>query len=83
MDTDCINQSGDSLLHCAVKDGNLEIVQLLLGRPDIDQNKANKDGDTPLHSAVCGEQLDIVQLLLDRADIDPNRENKVRMSLFA
>lgn len=34
--------NGDTPLHTAVKDQNLEMVQLLLKRGDIDPNKVNK-----------------------------------------
>ncbi len=55
--------NGDTPLHIAVEDDNLEMVKLLLGagaRLDL----ANEDGLTPLHAAVSCDEIEIIETLL-------------------
>jgi ankyrin repeat protein len=61
---------GNTMLFRASKEGNLEIVRLLVeGGADMD--KADYDGRTPLYVACKYGHIKIVQLLLDAgADID-------------
>ncbi|CAG2240015.1 unnamed protein product [Mytilus edulis] len=69
------NQCGHAALNSAVSGGNLDRVQLLLQRTDIDANKANVNGKTVLHIAVGNRDLQVVQLLLETTKIDPNRKD--------
>ena len=64
---------------------DLEIVKLLLDRPDVDINKAEPDlGDTALLRAFClgadSITADIVREILDYPDVDVNAVNSIGMS---
>jgi hypothetical protein len=53
---------------------NVELVSLLLSRPDIDVNKKNSDGESPL-TVACRfhrENKKLINMLLARPDIDVN-----------
>jgi ankyrin repeat protein len=55
---------GQSLLHLAIKNGDMDIFTYLLQQaPNIDAR--NKLKQTPLHLAVINEQFDMVFLLLE------------------
>ena len=62
--------SGDTPLHLAAGNGQLDIVQFIIARVD-DPNPAGQDGATPLHVAAFNGHLDIVQFIIERAE-DPN-----------
>ena len=61
--------TGDTLIHCAVKFGNVEMLQRLLevaapaDRPAL-INSTNYNGSTPLHNAISRCKLDLVTTLL-------------------
>ncbi len=60
---------GESLLHVAVKKGNLSMVKLLLEK-DADINIQDESGNTPLHYAAANRKKDVLKHLLDnKADI--------------
>ena len=67
------NHAGKTPLCTAVSSNDLDMVTLLLGRDDINVNKAGDDHDTPLCIAVswwCDSN--IAKLLLENPDIDVN-----------
>jgi len=55
----------------SVHTGHLNMVQLLLSRPDIDVNARERDGATALHIAASLGERDMVELLL-KAGADPD-----------
>ncbi len=55
---------------------NIEIVQLLLGRDDIQVNNSTRDLECPLIYAISSKIIDIVRLLLGKHGIDPNIYSK-------
>ncbi len=59
-----INSKGDTPLHIAVCERNLEMVQLLLEKGAVVEVK-NKFDISPMDSANKSEQMEIVKLLLD------------------
>lgn len=65
------NAAGDTPLHIAIMQGDIESVTRLLAHKDIRVDEKNGDGYTGLHLAVCNLQHDILQALLD-AGVDPN-----------
>ncbi|XP_044747420.1 uncharacterized protein LOC123308712 [Coccinella septempunctata] len=69
---------GSTPLHCAVRNGHLEIIELLLER-GADVNDKTEMAFTPLHSAVEGLKIGhekVVKLLLEKgADIYAKTEN--------
>ncbi|XP_071177448.1 uncharacterized protein [Mytilus edulis] len=82
IDTNEVDEKGNSLLHSAAQGGDIAIVKLLLERTDIDPNKVNKFGYTTLHFAVKGGHLNIIQLLLNIQDINTNKVNEKGNSLL-
>ena len=58
--------TGETPLHLAARDGDLDIVKILLAQdPDVDaQDKAQ--GNTPLHNAVASGSIEVVEALLQR-----------------
>lgn len=77
-------------LHIACKQGNLQIVQLLLKQPNIDLNANdvlkfiyfNAEMQNPLHYACQNGNIDIVKLLLNQKGIDKNHKNAVLFFSF-
>mmetsp|Transcript_17057 Transcript_17057/g.19058 ORF Transcript_17057/g.19058 Transcript_17057/m.19058 type:complete len:160 (+) Transcript_17057:212-691(+) len=71
--------SNNTLLHVAVKSGNIETVELIL-RIGIAANVVNKGNETPLHHAVSlkneEEALGIVEILLLKG-ANPNLKDKL------
>ncbi|KAI9009510.1 ankyrin repeat-containing domain protein, partial [Gaertneriomyces semiglobifer] len=60
------NSSGNTALHMAAANGELEILKYILPHLTMgDVNSTNSDGSTPLHWAALNGKLDCVQLLLD------------------
>lgn len=43
---------GDHLFHIAAKQGNYEIIDMLLDQPNFECDPVNREGDTPLHSTI-------------------------------
>ncbi|XP_019619312.1 PREDICTED: transient receptor potential cation channel subfamily A member 1-like isoform X3 [Branchiostoma belcheri] len=63
--------AGDTLLHLAVRTGDVELVQILLDVGQMDVNVPGQDHRTALHIAVNSNDIDMVSVLLDHnADID-------------
>ncbi|XP_078598951.1 transient receptor potential cation channel subfamily A member 1-like [Branchiostoma floridae x Branchiostoma japonicum] len=67
----CRTVAGDTLLHLAVRTGDVDIVQILLDVGHMDVNVPGQDHRTALHVAVNSNDIDMVGVLLDNnADID-------------
>ncbi len=69
-----VNANGTTLLSSAAKRGHLEVVRLMLARPESSTliNQANKREETPLRRAVEAGRAGVVEVLLQQAAIDPN-----------
>lgn len=63
----CNSTKGDTALHIAVEQANLEHVKLLI-EYGADVNKTNYIGNTPMMQ-LCHENLDILKILLDQGTI--------------
>mmetsp|Transcript_22737 Transcript_22737/g.25313 ORF Transcript_22737/g.25313 Transcript_22737/m.25313 type:complete len:432 (-) Transcript_22737:52-1347(-) len=61
---DVQTQHGDTLLHVAVSNNNLKLVERLCTR--IDVNLSNKSGETPLHIAASKGNTDIIRYLIEQ-----------------
>jgi len=73
-----VNARDNSLrtaLHFASQGGYFEVVNLLLGDPNIGIDKQDIFGDTPLHNALLGNHLDVAQRLIN-ANADVNIKNQ-------
>ncbi|WP_055325567.1 ankyrin repeat domain-containing protein [Ralstonia solanacearum] len=73
-----VNANGTNLLASAAKRGHLEVVDLMLARPESHLliNQTNKRGETPLQRAVEAGHAAVVEALLGHAEIDPNAVGK-------
>jgi len=72
-DVNAYDSEGNTLLHFAVRSGNLEFTKLLLDF-GADIHARNYYGDTPLHWSVQSKNLDVVKMLLEHG-ADPNALN--------
>lgn len=50
---------------------SLEIIEILLARPEVNAGLHSKDGLTPLHRACSIDDRRVAELLLKRKDVDP------------
>ena len=57
---------GDAILHCASRNGQLDMCLLFVNTYKIDCNLKNEDGYTPLHCASLYGRLDVVKFLLNK-----------------
>jgi hypothetical protein len=55
---------GDTPLQLAVREGNLEIVKIIVADPRVDPNTMDFFGDSPLHTACEMRREKVVRLLL-------------------
>lgn len=62
-------RTGDTPLHIAAINGNLEAIVLLL-QEGAELNAKGEDGMTPLHYAVQMKQIDAIKILIEH-DADP------------
>ncbi|KAK7440426.1 hypothetical protein VKT23_017064 [Stygiomarasmius scandens] len=61
----CRNSRGDTALIAASKQGNFEVVKLLIDR-GADVNAVDERGSTPLRAAARGEHMQVIKLLVLR-----------------
>ena len=67
------DNKGETVLHKAAKNGNLEVVNLLLtlAKERIDLNRQNANGTTPLFIAAQKGHTEVVKLLIENgADVN-------------
>lgn len=70
------SEKGETPLHIAARNENIEAIKLLLQHPEIDVNMQDVYGNTPLHTAVEHRKLDAIALLLNAPGINPYSKNK-------
>ena len=76
-DINNIDCRGYTPLSWAARQGNKELVRLLLMRDDVDPDCRDWEGKTPLWRACFGGHEGVVRLLLARGDVDPNTKDKL------
>jgi ankyrin repeat protein len=67
-----IDSTGSPWLYIAAKNNQLDTLERLLEKKDINPNAARNDGATPLYIAAHEGHLAIVKALLKHKDINPN-----------
>jgi len=79
-----VNANGTTLLASAAKRGHVEVVNLMLARPESARliNQANRRGETPLQRAVEAGRTAVVEALLQHAEINPNRVDQRGQTLL-
>ena len=70
---DCI---GNTPLGWAACNGHEGVVEILLGRDDINADKPDMDGQTPLCCAAQNGHDGVVKILLGRDGVDPGKPDK-------
>ena len=74
IDVNFVDNGGRTPLIWATKNGNLEIVQLLLNFTNLDVNRQrNSDGKSALLLASCNCKLNITKMLLGHSKIEVNQ----------
>nr|XP_032807400.1 LOW QUALITY PROTEIN: osteoclast-stimulating factor 1-like [Petromyzon marinus] len=61
--------------------GHRDVVEILLGHPNIELNHQNKLGDTTLHAAAWKGYPDIVEMLLTKGALTDVRNNEKKLAL--
>ena len=75
LDVNKVDVAGNTLLHNAMKDGNLYVVQAVLEHKNIEVNKQAIDGATPLYIASQEQHTEIVSLLIKAWGLQINKGN--------
>ncbi|VUZ38743.1 unnamed protein product, partial [Hymenolepis diminuta] len=60
---------GNTALMCAIDCGNLEMVKLLIARPEINLDLKDQEGSTAISIAEAGGNEDIIRLIREKASI--------------
>mmetsp|Transcript_17724 Transcript_17724/g.50213 ORF Transcript_17724/g.50213 Transcript_17724/m.50213 type:complete len:240 (+) Transcript_17724:109-828(+) len=67
---------GNTALHRACRDGDLDKVKYLVEVVDVDVNIENNEEQTPLHHAVCNKHPEVAKYLLNVDGINLTAENE-------
>ena len=70
-----IDNKKETILSYSLKNGNIEVSNLILTSPILDLDFQDKDGNTYLHLAVIAQQEDIIKSLIEKG-IFINKQNK-------
>ena len=73
--SDRVDAYGQTPLLIAAREGHAILLELLLGRNDVDVNHKDFRGDTPLSSAAREGHEVVVKLLLNREDVDADHKD--------
>lgn len=63
-DVNQVGIGGETLLHAAARNGDIETMRLLLSL-GADANRPGDLGDTPLHSAVSSKKPEAIRMLIE------------------
>ena len=90
IEMECCDTNGGDFWGCsplfwAAGNGHEEVVEILLGRQEVNPDKASNSGKTPLSHAARNGHEGVAKILLGLEDVDPNKTNKDSMTplLFA
>ena len=67
-------------LSWAAYNGHEEVVEILLGRKEVNPGKVDKGGHTPLSDAASKGHEGVVKILLEREEVNPDRPNTSGMT---
>lgn len=83
MNEYCIQYSGSTALHCAVANGHIGVVKILLLDQRCDINACETFTKcTPIHGAATHGQSEIMELLLSDDRCNVNSKDKVSGCIF-
>ena len=83
VDINARNDQGCTALNWAMFHGMIDVVQLLLTKPEVDINAQNDHGCTALYWAVFHGNIDVVQCLLnDNAKTNIKARSGVKLNTF-
>jgi|EP00670_Eutreptiella_braarudii_P001380 ankyrin repeat protein len=82
VDVNCVDGGGNTPLHYASSNGQLEVVKVLLEQSDIDVNIQDNYGRTALHWAACCGHLDIVKALRDNSHVQTQIKTNLGKTAF-
>jgi len=68
--------SGCGPLTWAARNGHEGVVEILLGREDVDPDKPYDEGRTPLSDAARNGHEGVVEILLGREDVNPDKPDR-------
>ncbi|CAM9907699.1 osteoclast-stimulating factor 1 [Lethenteron reissneri] len=76
-----LDKAGNTAIYWAAHGGHKDVVEILLGHPNIELNHQNKLGDTTLHAAAWKGYPDIVEMLLTKGALTDVRNNEKKLAL--
>ena len=71
------DQRSRTPLFIAAESGHTGVVEMLIGREDVDINSKDEMGDTPLSLAVKRSNEAMIIILLNRSDVNVNSKDKM------
>eukprot|EP00668_Euglena_longa_P030946 GGOE01039832.1.p1 GENE.GGOE01039832.1~~GGOE01039832.1.p1 ORF type:complete len:153 (+),score=28.67 GGOE01039832.1:181-639(+) len=75
VDINCTDSGGNTPLHYASSNNQLEVAMVLLANTNINPNLQDAYGRTALHLAACCGHLDMVKLLRSNAKVSTQIKN--------
>jgi ankyrin repeat protein len=72
VDVNAVDARGETALHKAIAENNLDVVDILLAEPEINVNIVTGRGATPLHYALAGRRVEIAEKLIAFPSTDVN-----------
>ena len=63
------SSGGDTPLHIAVRNGNVEVVRMIMSHAKVDMNVLNADHKKPVALAALGHNKKIFEMLNDHRDV--------------
>ena len=72
-EADELDESARTPRYLAAGYGQISVVRCLIGRSEMDVNKAADEGQTPIFAAAWSGHLEIVRCLVEMPEVDVNQ----------